>query len=72
MCIVFSLEAREGPNAQDKAERLMAATCHLLEDVIALFRQRNTSTLCWSLEASESLNTQGRAEHHTAETGHLL
>ena len=42
MCIVFSLEAREGPNAQDKAERLMVATGHFLEDMIALLRQRNT------------------------------
>ena len=67
--IVFSIEACEGPNTQDKAEPLMAATCHLLEDVIALLRQRNTSTLCWSLEVFESLNTQDRAEHLTAETG---
>ena len=28
----------EGQNAEDKAERLMAATCHHLEDVISLFR----------------------------------
>ena len=62
MCIVFAKEAREGQNAEDKAERLMAATGHHLEDVIALLRQRNTSTLCWPLEVCESLNTQDRAE----------
>ena len=39
----------------------MAATGHHLEDVIALVRQRNTSTLC-GLEACESLNTQVKAE----------
>ena len=42
MCIELSLEAREGPNGQDKAERLMTAPGHLLEDVFALLRQRNT------------------------------
>ena len=47
MRLVFVKEAREGQNAKDKAERLMAATGHHLEDVIALLRQRNTSTLCW-------------------------
>ena len=70
--IVFSLKACVGPYAQDKAERLMVATCHLLEDVIAPLQQRNTSTLCWPLEACESLNTQDRPEHLTAETGHPL
>ena len=35
MCFELSLEAREGQNAQDKAERLMAATGHLLEDKMA-------------------------------------
>ena len=30
--------SREGQNAEDKAERLMAATCHHLEDVISLLR----------------------------------
>ena len=40
----------------------MAATGHHLEDVIALLRQRNTSTLCRPLEACESLNTQDKAE----------
>ena len=74
---MFAKEAREGQNAEDKAERLMAATGHHLEVVIALLRQRNTSTLRWPLEACESLNTQDRAEHLTAETGvmatcHLL
>ena len=48
----------------------MAATGHFFEDVFALLRQRNTSTLCWLSEACESLNTQVRAEHLTAETGH--
>ena len=35
MRIVLALEAREGPSAQDKAERLTAATGHHLEDVMA-------------------------------------
>ena len=29
---------REGQNTEDKTERLMAATCHHLEDVISLLR----------------------------------
>ena len=33
--IVLAMEAREGPNARDKAERLMAATGHLFEDMMA-------------------------------------
>ena len=48
----------------------MAATGHLLEDVFALRRQRNTSTLCWPLKACENLNPQVRAAHLTAETAH--
>ena len=74
MRLVLVKEAREGQNAEDKAERLMAATGHHLEDVIALLRQRNTSTLCWPFEACESVgsNTQDRAEHLTVATGHLL
>ena len=47
MRLVFAMEAREGQNAQDKAERLMAATGHHLEGVIALIRQRNKSAPCW-------------------------
>ena len=47
MRLVFAKEAPEGPNAQEEAERLMAAIGHHLEDVVALLRQRNTSTLCW-------------------------
>ena len=47
MLLVFAKEAREGQNDEFKAERLMAATGHHLEDVIALLRQRNTTTLCW-------------------------
>ena len=35
MRIVLAMEAREGPNTQDKAERLMAATGHLFEDMMA-------------------------------------
>ena len=31
--------AHEGPNAQEKAESLMAATVHLLEDVMDTFHQ---------------------------------
>ena len=37
--IVLALEAHEGPNAQEKAERLMTATVHLLEDVMDTFYQ---------------------------------
>ena len=37
--IVLVLEAHEGPNAQEKAEFLMAATVHLLEDLMDTFRQ---------------------------------
>ena len=33
--IMLPIEAREGPNTQDKAERLMAATGHLFEDMMA-------------------------------------
>ena len=33
--IVLAVEAREGPNTQDKADRLVAATCHLFEEVTA-------------------------------------
>ena len=33
--IVLPMEAREGPNTQDKAERFMAATGHHLEDMMA-------------------------------------
>ena len=33
------LEAHEGPNAQEIAECLMAATVHLLEDVMDTFHQ---------------------------------
>ena len=38
MTIGAESEPREGQNAEDKAERLMAATCHHLEDVISLLR----------------------------------
>ena len=30
--MVFAMEAREGPNTQDRAEHLTAETGHLLED----------------------------------------
>ena len=32
--IVFAMEAREGPNAEDEGDRLTAATGHRLEDMI--------------------------------------
>ena len=35
MRIVLATEAREGPNTQDKAERLMAETGHLFEEMVA-------------------------------------
>ena len=71
MRLVFAMEAREGQNAQDKAERLMAATGHHLEDVIALIRQRNKSAPCWPWNHSLRPSTQGKAEHLTAATGTL-
>ena len=37
MRIVLAMEAREGPNTRDKAERLMAATGHLFEDMMATY-----------------------------------
>ena len=37
MCIVLAMEAREGPDPEDKAEFLMAATGHLLEDLMATY-----------------------------------
>ena len=39
MRIVFAKEAREGPNAEDKAERLMAVTGRHLEDMMATCHQ---------------------------------
>ena len=72
MCLVFAKEACEGPNAQEKAEFLMGATGHHLEDVIALFRQRNTSTLCrpWRLVRDRTL--QDKAERLMATTCQLF
>ena len=35
MCIELAMEAREGPDPEDKAEFHMAATGHLFEDVMA-------------------------------------
>ena len=37
MRIVLAMEAREGPDPEDKAEFLMAATGHLLEDLMATY-----------------------------------
>ena len=37
--IVLAMKGLEGPNTQHKAERLMAATGHLLEDVMDTFHQ---------------------------------
>ena len=45
---------RGSERSRQKAERLTAAPGHLVDDMIALLRQRNTSTLCWPLEAWES------------------
>ena len=39
MRIALTLEVSEGPSAQDEAERLMAATGHLLQDVVSTFHQ---------------------------------
>ena len=39
MRIVLAMEAREGPNAQDKTERVRSATGHLFEDVMATYHQ---------------------------------
>ena len=35
VCIVLAIEAPVGPNTQDRAEHLTAATGHLFEDVMA-------------------------------------
>ena len=37
MCIVLAMEAREGPDHEDKAEFLMAATDHLFEVLMATY-----------------------------------
>ena len=83
--IVFAKEAREGPNAEGKAERLMAATGHL-EDMMAtchqpgvagevaetsLLRLRNTCIVL-AREACEGPNTPDQARRLIAETGHHL
>ena len=36
IAFVLAMEAREGPNTQDRAEHLTAATGHQLEEVIAI------------------------------------
>ena len=55
--IVLAMEAREGPNTQDKGECLMAATGHLFEEMMATFhppgvaggRQARSSNVQWAL-----------------------
>ena len=37
MRIVLAMEAREGPNAEDKAERLMVTTGHIFEEMMATY-----------------------------------
>ena len=37
MCLVLALQARQGPNTQDQAERLMATTGHLFEEMMATY-----------------------------------
>ena len=37
MCLVLALRARQGPNTQDRAGRLKAATGHLFEHVTASY-----------------------------------
>ena len=50
--IVSAMEAREGPNTQDKAEQLMAVTCHLFEDMMATYHppgevaEQSSNTQC--------------------------
>ena len=46
MRTVFAMEAQEGPNAQDKAEGLMAVSGHLFEDMMATF---HPPTGCFSI-----------------------
>ena len=49
MRIVLAMEAREGANTQDKADRLMAATGDHLEDMMANTGEvaGNTSNIQW-------------------------
>ena len=51
---------------------MVQSLSHFLEDVFALLRQRNTSSLCSPVEACKSLNTLDRAVHLTAETCQLF
>ena len=50
----------------------MAAIGHHLEDVIALLRQRNTSTLCCPWRSSRDRTIQVKAERLMATTGQLF
>ena len=70
--LVFAKEARESQYDEFKAERLMAAIGHHLEDVIALLRQRNTSTLCCPWRSSRDRTIQVKAERLMATTGQLF
>merc|ERR1712136_553714 len=54
MRIVLAMEAREGPNTRDKAERLMAATGHLFEDMMATYHPPGIA----GKVAGKSSNTQ--------------
>ena len=54
MRIVFAKEAREGPIAENKAERLMAATGHHLWDMMATCHQPGVACEV----AETSFNTQ--------------
>ena len=51
---------------------LMAATGHHLVDVIALLRQRNTSTLCSPWRPAKVRTLQEKAERLIATTGQLF
>ena len=53
MCLVLALQARQGPNTQDKAERLMATTGHLFEEMMATYH---------------SLGVAGKVEDYTTTT----
>ena len=43
---VLAIEAREGPNTQDRAEHLTVATGHTFEDVLEVIRCGTSPTVC--------------------------
>ena len=54
MRIVLAMEAREGPNAEDKAERLMVTTGLIFEEMMATYHSLGIA----GMVAGKSSNTQ--------------